>query len=175
MTSSKKYPRGSEWRRWDLHIHTPFSALNNGFGADFEVYATELFQRAIENEIAVIGITDYFTIEGYKRLRELLEIDGRLESLLGADIASKAREIVLLPNIEFRSRELIQGPHGDAKVNFHVIFSDEVSIEDIEEHFLRDLKFIYESDPNQEDQRRALTLSNLEDLGRTLQLVGHTV
>jgi hypothetical protein len=33
------FPRGSEWRRWDLHVHTPFSALNNGFGDDFEAYA----------------------------------------------------------------------------------------------------------------------------------------
>ncbi len=23
---------GSEWRRWDLHIHTPGTALNNQFG-----------------------------------------------------------------------------------------------------------------------------------------------
>lgn len=24
--------RGSEWNRWDFHVHTPYSVLNNGFG-----------------------------------------------------------------------------------------------------------------------------------------------
>jgi|SRR5665213_294046 len=169
MTSPEQFPRGSEWRRWDLHIHTPFSALNNGFGPDFEIYAIRLFKSAIANNIAVIGVTDYFTIEGYKKLRQFVEDNTRLEQLLGIEDAVKAKNILLLPNIEFRSKELIQGPRGEGKVNFHVIFSDELSVEDIEEHFLRDLKFIYESDPDQEDQYRPLTLANLEDLGRTLQ------
>ena len=25
------YPRGSEWRRWDLHIHTPNTKKNDQF------------------------------------------------------------------------------------------------------------------------------------------------
>ena len=36
-----EYPRGSEWRRWDLHIHTPESALNNQF-TTWEAYLEEL-------------------------------------------------------------------------------------------------------------------------------------
>ena len=30
--------KGAMWRRWDLHIHTPESHLNNGFGDNFEQY-----------------------------------------------------------------------------------------------------------------------------------------
>ena len=60
------YPRGSEWRRWDLHVHTPYSILNNRFGTDFKAYAKLVFERAVEMEIALIGVTDYFTIDGYK-------------------------------------------------------------------------------------------------------------
>jgi predicted metal-dependent phosphoesterase TrpH len=67
--SKVAYPRGSEWRRWDLQVHTPYSILNNGFGADFDAYARTLFERAVDEGIAAIGITDYFTIEGYKALR----------------------------------------------------------------------------------------------------------
>ena len=26
-----EYPRGSEWRRWDLHVHTPGTYLNNQY------------------------------------------------------------------------------------------------------------------------------------------------
>ncbi|APT74885.1 hypothetical protein SU69_05645 [Thermosipho melanesiensis] len=67
------FERGSEWRKWDLHVHTPFSYLNNQFGNDFDQYVKGLFKRAIQKEIAAIGITDYFSIEGYKKLKEYLD------------------------------------------------------------------------------------------------------
>ena len=57
-----KFPRGSEWRKWDLHVHTPESKLNNGFGSNWDKYVKILFTKAIENGIWAIGITDYFTI-----------------------------------------------------------------------------------------------------------------
>lgn len=25
---------GSEWRKWDFHVHTPYSILNNHYGFD---------------------------------------------------------------------------------------------------------------------------------------------
>ncbi len=62
--------RGSEWHKWDLHVHTPASGLNNQFGGDTEDawdrYVKTLFTTAIANEVSVIGITDYFLIDGYK-------------------------------------------------------------------------------------------------------------
>lgn len=45
---SLRYPRGAEWRVWDFQVHTPYSVLNNGFGADFDVYAKVFFEKAIE-------------------------------------------------------------------------------------------------------------------------------
>ena len=30
---SSSYPRGSEWRKWDLHVHTPCSVVNS-YGND---------------------------------------------------------------------------------------------------------------------------------------------
>lgn len=165
-----RFPLGSEWRRWDLHIHTPFSALNNGFGDDFDRYAKVLFERAIEKQIAAIGVTDYFTIEGYKKLRDLVRTPDRLESLLGADGASQARGILLLPNIEMRSPTLIKRTDGsESRVTFHVIFSDEVSPSTIEEHFLRTVRFAVEGMPGIPDERWPLTLDNLQDLGGRLK------
>lgn len=29
-----KYPKGSEWRIWDLHIHTPGTSKNDQYGND---------------------------------------------------------------------------------------------------------------------------------------------
>jgi predicted metal-dependent phosphoesterase TrpH len=88
-----KYPRGSEWRKWDLHVHTPESVLNQSFGPDFDAYAKALLKGAIENEIAVIGVTDYWTIEGYKQLRQIVDDDARVANLLGEEDAEKARKI----------------------------------------------------------------------------------
>src|SRR5271155_2537189 len=154
----------------DLQIHTPFSALNNGFGGDFEKYAKLLFEKAVGKGIAVIGVTDYFSIEGYKHLRAFIRDSRRLEKLLGTEIASKAREIRLLPNVEFRTSVIIKRTDGsDSRVNFHVIFSDDVEPEVIEEHFLRGIKFTAESNPGNSDESWPLTILNLESLGKKLK------
>jgi predicted ATPase len=163
------YPRGSEWRRWDLHVHTPYSALHNGFGNDFDAYAKELFTAAIENEIAVVGITDYFSIRGYRELRELQEDEGRLTELLGAEDAEKARRILLLPNIELRLRDMVRVGEKEARINLHIIFSDEVSPQEIQEKFLQRLEFTSESAPDSPDARMSLTETNLEALGEQLK------
>ncbi|MGH7871511.1 MAG: hypothetical protein ACREQO_04745, partial [Candidatus Binatia bacterium] len=155
---SPKCPRGSEWRKWDLQVHTPYSALNNGFGTDFEGYAKSLFRPAVEKGIAAIGITDYFSIDGYKQLRTLVRDRGKLETLVGRDAATKAYEILLLPNIEFRTSVIIARSGGkDSRVNFHVIFSDDIAPDIIEDHFLRELKFTAESNPGASDERWSLT------------------
>ncbi len=165
-----KYPHGSEWRKWDLQVHTPFSALSNGFGSDFDHYAKVLFERAVEKRIAAIGVTDYFSIEGYKQLRAIVDDRKRLETLVGAQVAAEAQQILLLANVELRTSVIITRPDGkDSRVNFHVIFSDDVDPNAIEEHFLRELKFTAEADPGNPDERWSLTLSNLEGLGRKLK------
>ena len=50
------YPRGSEWRRWDLHIHTPETLLNNQYeGNDWK----QFIKKINESSVDVIVITDY--------------------------------------------------------------------------------------------------------------------
>jgi hypothetical protein len=158
--------KGSIWRKWDLHIHTPYSVLNNGFGDDFDKYVTNIFKSAIEKNIAVIGITDYFTIDGYKKIiSDYINNDEKLKELFSDTEIQKIKKILILPNIEFRLHELIEG----RRINFHVIFSNEVSIRDIEEHFLHELDFVHESLPFDKDNRRKLKESNLIELGDKLQ------
>jgi energy-coupling factor transporter ATP-binding protein EcfA2 len=163
------YPRGSEWRRWDLHVHTPYSALNNGFGSDFDAYAKSVFEMAVERGIAVVGVTDYFTIRGYRELRELQEDEGRLTGLLGNETAERARQILLLPNIELRLRDIVRVGEKEARINLHIIFSDEVSPQEIQEKFLQRLEFTAESAPDSPDSRMSLTEKNLEALGKQLK------
>lgn len=62
--------RGLEWRKWDLQVHTPASHLNNKFGEDWDVYVQALFRATIAKDLAFIALTDYFTIDGYKKVRQ---------------------------------------------------------------------------------------------------------
>jgi hypothetical protein len=152
--------RGSEWRKWDLHIHSPLAALNNQFPhlangeADWEAFIAKLESLP---DISVLGITDYFTIEGYRRVRELRS-QGRL-----------AKIALILPNIEFRLDKIITTSGGNRRLNYHVIFSDRVSPEEIEEHFLQELKFCYQGDPQRADLNLSVRRTNLELLGRRLK------
>lgn len=146
--------RGSEWRKWDFHIHTPYSLLNNGFGINpydenrtsFDRYVYELFSRAVADDVYAIGITDYFCISGYKRIRtEYLENEEKLIQLFPDDeMRRKIRSIFVFPNIEMRINSFV-GKKSDP-VGYHVIFSDEVSIDDIEENFLHKVNVIYSVD-----------------------------
>ena len=135
--------RGSIWRKWDLHIHTPFSHLNNSFGNNFDEYVQKLFKAAIKHRIAAIGITDYYSIEGYKAIKQCIADGKKMRGLFTPEEITKISDILILPNIEFRINVIV----NDNKVNFHVLFSDNVSIRDIEEHFLHDLNFDYEGNP----------------------------
>lgn len=155
-----KYPRGSEWRKWDLHFHSPLSILNNQYPKlvdgtpNWDLYLEKL--EALD--IAVLGVTDYFTIDGYKVLKVYKE-EGRLPKVA-----------TLLPNVEFRLKDTVPGKDGtDKRINLHVIFSDEVLEADIEEHFLHDLEFFFEGDPQNEALKRKLKVSNIEALGKKLK------
>ncbi|OJZ06429.1 MAG: hypothetical protein BGP15_04065 [Sphingobacterium sp. 40-24] len=170
---------GSFWRKADFHVHTPHSALLNNFGDDFDTYVQKLFKTAIEKKVHIIGITDYFTIEGYKKIKvEYLENPEKLKTLFSNEEIEKIKKILLLPNIEFRLNKIIQvNKYKDGKkistengrVNMHVIFSDEVPIKNIEENFLHDLRFIYEADVEEKDKLRPLKINNLIELGERLK------
>ena len=96
--------RGSEWRRWDLHVHTPETILNNQFGS------WEEYLKAIEaqREVKVLGVTDYLSITNYSKLKAFR--DGSLINNID----------LLIPNIEFRI-----APPSDkaAAVNIHLLVS----------------------------------------------------
>src|SRR5271157_4333389 len=74
--------RGSEWRKWDPHVHSPASALNNQFpkladgSPDWDKYVDAL---ELVNDVAVLGVTDYFSVDGYRALREFRE-EGKLKN-----------------------------------------------------------------------------------------------
>src|SRR5438094_644835 len=73
---------GSIWRRWDLHVHSPLTKLNNQYpqlpnnaGPDWEKFLAALESQT---DLAVVGITDYFSIDGYNEIRKFRE-QGKLK------------------------------------------------------------------------------------------------
>jgi hypothetical protein len=158
-------PRGSIWRKWDFQIHTPASVLNNQFGNDWDVYVQRLFRTAINQGISGIGLTDYFNIDGYRKVsQDYLARPEKLAQLFTPDEVEAIGRIRVLPNIEFRLNKLI----GAARVNAHVIFSEQITVRDIEENFLHDLEFTYEAEPQSTAQKRKLKTENLRELGTKL-------
>ena len=161
------YCRGSEWNKWDLHVHTPESGMANEFGGDWDEYVKCLFKRAIENHIVAIGITDYFTIDGYKILiKDYLENDDKLRSLFTQEEISYIKNIAIFPNIEFRLKTIIDR----SRVNYHIIFSNEVSIDDIEENFLDEIDFVCEGFPYNAPNMKKLKRRNLEEYGKSIKI-----
>jgi len=85
--------RGSEWRQWDLHVHTASSYDYKYRGDD----ADELLVKAWkENNIEAVAITDHFLIdnERIKKLREM--VNG---------------EIVIFPGVELRVDKAAKNLH----------------------------------------------------------------
>lgn len=141
-----------------MHVHSPMSGLANNFLMDGGTPDWEKYLLALEDltDIPVLGITDYFLIEGYKKLREFKK-NGRLKNIR-----------LLLPNIEFRLDNIVGQPPGK-RVNFHVIFSDEIPVEEIEEHFLYNIDIVLKGDASGQSDKRKLKRSSLEELGKQLK------
>ena len=164
-----QYSRGSEWRRWDLHIHTPMSILNNQFGDNFDEYVLELTRAAKKDNIAVIGITDYFTIDGYSKLMlEYVSSEEKIKELFTSEteLICDFKSMVFLPNIEFRLDTITD---KDDSLNFHIILSNELSIEDIQSDFLEKITFNYGSEAGSQDIQKTLTRRNIEMFGEKLK------
>ena len=128
------FERGAEWRRWDLHVHTPASHLGDSFtGVTWSAYVDALEAAAIHHQVAVIGITDYMTIDGYETLRAMQR-----------DVSNpRLNSVLLIPNIEFRCSP--QTKEGQA-LNIHLLINvnDDDHIERIKRS-LRNLKVTYKN------------------------------
>lgn len=126
--ATNKYPRGSEWRKWDLHLHTPGTAKNDLYGRSDAAWEQFISRLESNTEIAVLGITDYFSIDNYLFLKKQQE-EGRLNNK------------TLIPNVELRILPVTQ---RDTPINIHVLFDPKLSDDVIEREFFRCLKFSYQ-------------------------------
>lgn len=127
-----KINRGSEWRKWDLHVHIPETKLNNQYKSESNVWR-EFCERIEKSDVDVFGITDYFSLENYtKFINEFLQIYPNSTK-------------VFFPNIEFRIADKNKdGEH----IQFHIIFSNQEEIVNKIPQFLTRLPLISTDDIN---------------------------
>jgi hypothetical protein len=148
--------RGSEWCRWDLHIHTPESLVQEygRGGADpWEAFIADL--ENLPAQFRAIGINDYLFLDGYRKILEYRE-QGRLSNI-----------DLVLPVIELRLSHF-GGTEGSlSRVNLHVLFSDELDPEVIQAQFLNGLRCDLSLSPLSEvgDWSSLLTRDSLRSLG----------
>lgn len=102
------YTIGSEWRKWDLHFHTPSSFDYKDKGISNQ----DIIDKLLEMNISVVAITDHHTID-ISRIKELQAI-GNIHG------------IVVLPGIELRS-----DLGGSEVVHYIGIFPENSNIEEI--------------------------------------------
>lgn len=131
MADYTKYKRGSEWRKWDLHLHTPETKKNDQFDGSTSMEKWDLFNKTINEsteEISVVGITDYFCIDNYFKFKEFIS----------NGIITKNFDLIL-PNIEIR---VLPVTGNSTPINLHCIFNPDIDKE-IETRFLSKLNFSY--------------------------------
>lgn len=115
-----KNNKGSEWRKWDLHIHSPYTFLNNQFNNDWDSWTRQI----VNSGIKAIGLTNYFRFNEVDGINEIDYARSKLSS----------NGIIVFPNLEFR----IGQPNKDSEfINLHIIFSDKISYEKIKNFLTR--------------------------------------
>jgi energy-coupling factor transporter ATP-binding protein EcfA2 len=111
---TKRYPRGSEWRKWDLHVHVPGTALSDGYDKKDGELDWDRAAEIIENsDVQVLGITDYFSTKN------------TIDFIKYYKTKYPKSEKVLLVNVELRLNESVNA--STDLVHFHVVFRDSVA------------------------------------------------
>ena len=77
-----KYPNGSEWRKWDLHIHTTAS--------DGKATPSDVVEQALAAGVSVIAITDHHTAANVDEVKSLAKATGgRLSVISGIEFRTE--------------------------------------------------------------------------------------
>ncbi len=140
---------GSIWNRWNPHIHTPGTVLNDNYNGDnpWDDFLTKLEQSA--PIIRALGITDYYGIETY-------------EAVLVHKKAGRLKDVELIfPNIELR---LDVGLPKGSGINFHLLCSpdDPNHVHEIK-RFLLSLEFHFGGEKYRCDRADLIKLGKAYD------------
>lgn len=121
---------GSLWHRWDPHIHTPGTVLNDQYkGSDPWGDFLSSIEKATP-EIRALGITDYLSVDAYEEVVRQKKA-GRLPGVG-----------LIFPNVELR---IAVATAGGSAINLHLLCSpeDPSHAEEIR-RFLSELDFSFQ-------------------------------
>jgi len=128
--------RGSEWQKWDLHVHTPASATDHRLGDNWDNYVDKLIDAIKKHNISAIATADYFTISGYKKLLDYYDTDNHVLS-----VNDKEAPVYIIPGIELRLNNFNS---EEESINIHILFDPEFCSHGfIESNFLEKLRIAY--------------------------------
>ena len=102
--------RGSEFRKWDLHIHSPYTVLNNQFDklSDGSPDVEKFIQKIRDEGISAVGLTNYFNFNDDDfKLKERLNKEG----------------IATFLNLEIRLSYINK---SDQLFDYHIIFDNKL-------------------------------------------------
>jgi energy-coupling factor transporter ATP-binding protein EcfA2 len=144
-TTASTIGRGSVWRRWDPHIHTPGTILNDQFGPE----AWEDYLKRIESAtptVQALGITDYWSLDRY-------------EEVLGYRMSGQLSDVALIfPNVEIR---FAIGTSSGSPINAHLLISPEDP-----DHIARTRSFLARLSFSAHNESYCCTRDDLIRLGR---------
>lgn len=103
-------PRGSEWRKWDLHLHAPRTKQSDQFRAPAGTDIWDEYCRRLhESDVQAFGITDYFSADCY--FNAVAEYRKRYHEC----------PKIFFPNVELRTNYVVN--RAGEEVNVHLIFN----------------------------------------------------
>lgn len=148
--------RGSLWAKWDLHLHTPYSIVQDyGGEQNWPRFLDEL--ESLDPAFKVLGVNDYWFLDGYERLAKD-RAAGRLSNI-----------DCLLPVIEMRLSHLAGANESLKKINLHVLFDPSVSADTIRSQFISALTPSLKVEQGEVDAwSGVVTKEALADLGQSI-------
>lgn len=76
-----KYPKGSEWRKWDLHVHTTAS--------DGKASPAEVVEQAIAAGVSVVAVTDHHAVDNVDEVKRIATEKGGLTVIAGIEFRTE--------------------------------------------------------------------------------------
>ncbi|HBB56782.1 TPA: hypothetical protein DEW47_03140 [Patescibacteria group bacterium] len=114
--ATEKLNRGSEWRKWDLHVHTPASY---DWDSKCKKTNSDIVDLAVKEGISAIAVTDHHTTESVDEIKKLGESKG----------------LCVIPGVELRTDK------GNDKIHIIALFDPSVSGQSIYDNVLCPLGF----------------------------------
>lgn len=153
------FTKGSEWRKWDLHVHTKGTMKNDQFKSrNFNDFCVILFQKALKKGIATIGITDYLNINNYIKVKEFIN---NIDSCTAFNDEEKKqiKRIFILPNVELH---MLPVTDSGRLVNIHCLFNPDFE-SCLENNFFGSIEYSAGS-----RKKYKMNRTGLIDLGKSL-------